>query len=65
MSEVLREREKQIMFKNTRKHLLDLQDKEYLLLQEEEMEKGRLADLEATRERIKARKNTCDFQKSQ
>ena len=65
LSEVLREREKQIECKKARQYLLKLQDKEYLRLQEEEREKGMHADIESAKERTKATKETCLYQLSQ
>ena len=65
LSEVMREREQQIKCKNVRKDLLDLQEKEYLRLQEEAREKAILAELESSKERAKANKETHQYQLTQ
>ena len=65
LSEVLREREVQIGFKKTKEALLDHQDDEFIRQQEEEKERGKLADIEAAKQRIKAKHEVALFQLKQ
>ena len=65
LSEVLREREQQIKCKHIRKGLMNLQEKEYLKMKEEEREKGILEDIEAATKRAKAQKETHQYQLTQ
>ena len=65
LSEVLRDREAQIGFKKNKEALLDHQDDEFIRQQEEERERGKLADIEAAKQRIKAQHEVALFQLKQ
>jgi hypothetical protein len=65
LSEVLRERNAQIKFKNERKDIYKTVEDEYVRYQEELREKSRLADLEAAKDRDRVNKQLVAYQLEQ
>lgn len=65
LSEVLKEREAQIAFKNKRDELYKMQDEAYARYQEEERERGKMADMQSAEERNRAKAEVAKFQLTQ
>jgi hypothetical protein len=65
LSEVLRERDAQLEYKTRKQEVAKMADQKYILIQEEEREKGIAADEKASLERAKAQHETSKFQAMQ
>lgn len=65
MSEISREREAQIAFKNKKRDIYKNQDEAFLRYQEEIREKSQVADMLTAQERTKAAKELSSYQLKQ